>query len=128
MFDNALDTVLQSGIDIKTNPKLDTYYRSLVERIHKHEALPGDAHEAARALALCIPIVEKDDKMATAKRQAGIQFYGDQAVAMLRDAAAKGYKDVAHMNKDTDLDPLRKRDDFNKLLKEIEQKAKAGAK
>jgi membrane-bound lytic murein transglycosylase D len=47
MFDNALDTVLQSGIDIKTNPKLDAYYRSLVERIHKHEARPGDAHEAA---------------------------------------------------------------------------------
>jgi membrane-bound lytic murein transglycosylase D len=47
MFDNALDTVLQSGIDIKTNPKLDAYYRSLVERIHKHEAQPGDAHDAA---------------------------------------------------------------------------------
>ena len=47
MFDNALEAVLQSGIDLKTNPKLDVYYRSLVERIHKHEAQAGDVHEAA---------------------------------------------------------------------------------
>lgn len=47
MFDNALDTVLQSGFDLKTNPKLDVYYRSLLERINKHEALPGDLHDAA---------------------------------------------------------------------------------
>lgn len=47
MFDNALDTVLQSGFDLKTNPKLDAYYRTLLERIHKHEALPSDVHEAA---------------------------------------------------------------------------------
>src|ERR1700704_1590733 len=32
MFDNALDTVLQSGFDLKTNPKLDVYYRSLLVR------------------------------------------------------------------------------------------------
>lgn len=47
MFDNALDTVLQSGIDLKTDAKLAAYYRSLVDRIHKHEARPGDVHEAA---------------------------------------------------------------------------------
>jgi hypothetical protein len=41
---------------------------------------------------------------------------------MLRDAVAKGYKDAAHMKKDSDLDPLRKRDDFQKLLAELEGK------
>jgi membrane-bound lytic murein transglycosylase D len=47
MFDNALDTVLQSGIDLKTDTKLAAYYRGLLDRIHKHEAQPGDVHDAA---------------------------------------------------------------------------------
>ena len=46
MFDQAVDSILQSGIDLKTNPKLETYYRQLLDRIHKHEAQPGDLHPA----------------------------------------------------------------------------------
>ena len=46
MFDISLDTVLQSGIDLKTDSKLANYYRALVDRIHKHEAQPGDVHQA----------------------------------------------------------------------------------
>ena len=41
---------------------------------------------------------------------------------MLRDAVAKGYKDAAHMKKDADLDPLRQREDYKKLVKELEEK------
>ncbi|HSO75071.1 MAG TPA: transglycosylase SLT domain-containing protein, partial [Blastocatellia bacterium] len=44
MFDESLDTVLESGIDLKTDQKLDSYYKSLIERIHKYEAQPGDVH------------------------------------------------------------------------------------
>jgi len=47
MFDSALDTVMQSGIDLKTDTKLANYYRSLVDRIHKHESQPGDVHDAS---------------------------------------------------------------------------------
>jgi hypothetical protein len=36
----------------------------------------------------------------------------------------KGYKDVARMKKDTDLDPLRQREDFKKLIVELEGKGK----
>ena len=39
---------------------------------------------------------------------------------MLRQAVAKGYKDAAHMKKDADLDALRERDDFKKLVAEME--------
>jgi membrane-bound lytic murein transglycosylase D len=45
MFDSALDTVLQSGVDLKRDAKLAEYYRNLLDRIHKHEAQPGDLHE-----------------------------------------------------------------------------------
>ena len=85
---------------------------------------PDDAYDAACALALCIPIVEKDEKASKEDRAKQLQFYGDQAMAMLRDAVAKGYKDAAHMKKDTDLDPVRSREDFKKLVAELEAAAK----
>ncbi|HEY0384652.1 MAG TPA: lytic transglycosylase domain-containing protein, partial [Pyrinomonadaceae bacterium] len=44
-FDQAVDTVLTSGVDLRTNAKLNTYYRQLLERIHKYEAQPNDRHE-----------------------------------------------------------------------------------
>src|SRR5687768_16088151 len=45
MFDQSLDTVLQSGIDLKKDARLAAYYRLLLDRIHKHEAQPGDVHQ-----------------------------------------------------------------------------------
>jgi eukaryotic-like serine/threonine-protein kinase len=44
----------------------------------------------------------------------------DRAMAWLTKAVAAGYKDAAHMKKDTDLDSLREREDFKKLLAEVE--------
>jgi tetratricopeptide (TPR) repeat protein/tRNA A-37 threonylcarbamoyl transferase component Bud32 len=86
---------------------------------------PGNAYNAACALAMCVPIVETDDKASKEERDRQMQFYAEQAMTMLRDAVAKGFKDAAHMKKDTDLDPLRSRADFQKLLAELEAKAKA---
>ena len=88
----------------------------------------ADAYQAAWTLAWCVPIVEKDDKLDAPKRQAEMQFYADQAMAMLRDAVAKGYKDVEHMKKDKDLDPLREREDFKKLVAELEAAKEAPSK
>jgi hypothetical protein len=65
--------------------------------------------------------------LAMAKRLVpAVQFYGDEAMKMLRDAVAKGYKDADHIKKDVDLDQLRSRDDFKKLLAELEAKNKTG--
>jgi tetratricopeptide (TPR) repeat protein len=52
--------------------------------------------------------------------------YADRAMYLLHKAVQSGFKDAAHMKKDTDLDPLRDREDFKKLLAELE--AKAGKK
>ena len=80
---------------------------------------PGDAYEAARSLALCIPIVRKDDQATEETRARQVAFYGDEALKMLRGAVTKGYRDAASMNKDSDLAPLRGRDDFKQLLAEL---------
>ena len=84
----------------------------------------NDAYGAACMLAQCMPIVEKDDKLAAPRRQAEMALYADQAMAMLRDAVAKGYKDADRMQTDKDLDPLRAREDFKTVVAELEAKAK----
>ena len=42
---------------------------------------------------------------------------------LLQNAVQAGYRDVANMKKDTALDPLREREDFKKLLGELEKAA-----
>ena len=42
---------------------------------------------------------------------------------MLHKAVKAGYTDAAHMAKDKNLDPLRERDDFKKLIAELEKGA-----
>jgi tetratricopeptide (TPR) repeat protein len=47
--------------------------------------------------------------------------YANRAVELLQRAVKAGYADAAHMKKDTDLAPLRDRDDFKKLMAELEK-------
>jgi serine/threonine-protein kinase len=80
-----------------------------------------DAYKAAGFFARCIPLADKDSKRPEARRKELARSYGDRAVEALRQALSKGYKDIAHLQKDKDLDPLRPRDDFQKLLAEPEK-------
>ncbi len=49
----------------------------------------------------------------------------DQAMALLRKAVGMGYRDASRFRTDSALDPLRQREDFQKLLQELEQKSAA---
>jgi serine/threonine protein kinase len=46
----------------------------------------------------------------------------DEAMALLKQAVAQGFNDADYMKKDDDLGALRERDDFKKLLAELEAK------
>ena len=81
---------------------------------------PVNAYDAACSLSLCIPIVQKNPTASQEERDKQKAFYGDGAMKMLRDAVAKGFKDTGQMKQDKDLDPLRGREDFKKLLAELE--------
>ena len=50
-----------------------------------------------------------------------VERYKVRAMELLRKAVAAGYKDAPHMRKDTDLDPIRDRDDFKRLLADLEK-------
>jgi hypothetical protein len=83
---------------------------------------PVGAYDAACFLCWCIPIVTHHDKLDATQRKAAVQFYGDAAMKLLREAVSKGYKKVACMKKDAVLDPLRQREDFKQLIAELEGK------
>ena len=81
MFDQAVDVILQSGLDLKANPKLDVFYHDLLDRIHKYEAQPGDTHAAADRAEVVEPALLdelsdiKDDELATVT-PGGINIFG----------------------------------------------------
>lgn len=81
MFDQAVDTILQSGINLREDAKLEAYYQQLLERIHKYEAQPGDDHsfedrkEAVEPSVLDEISDIKDDELATVT-PGGIKILG----------------------------------------------------
>ena len=50
--------------------------------------------------------------------------YADRAMELLQQAVKAGWKDAAHMKKDPDLVALKDRDDFKKLIADVEAKNK----
>ncbi|HJQ69141.1 MAG TPA: transglycosylase SLT domain-containing protein [Blastocatellia bacterium] len=80
-FDQAVDALLLSGIDLRSDAKLDAYYRDLLNRIHKYEAQPDDDHgEDVRPEIVETAVLDelseiKDSELATAT-QNGVQIYG----------------------------------------------------
>jgi tetratricopeptide (TPR) repeat protein len=82
---------------------------------------PSELYNVACDISLCIPRVGKGNTDLTPDEQAERQKYSDLAMETLRQAVAAGWKDAAHMNKDADLNPLRSREDFRKLLHTLEK-------
>ena len=83
-------------------------------------AWPGFA-EAAAAAAGCAALAEKDEKLPAAKRKALARAYGDRAMALLRKAAAAGFKDADRLKGD-EFKPLGGREDFKELLAQMARK------
>ncbi len=75
-FDQAIDAVLQSGVDVRANSRLDAYYRDLVERIHKHEAQPGDDHPEISAPAVLDELSSIGDAELATITPDGVKIFG----------------------------------------------------
>jgi hypothetical protein len=77
---------------------------------------PDDIYVFACAYAVCVKLAAEDAKLTESRRQELCRSYGDRAMNALRRAIHFGYQEVAKLKKDKDLEPLRGRDDFKKLL------------
>lgn len=100
----------------RQKPRDDSGFRAVIGDIQQ----PYNAYDAACALARCVAIVEKDVHASESGRAEQMQFYADQAFAMLQHAVAKGFRNGDQMRKDPDLAPLRQREDFKELLTVLE--------
>ena len=69
-----------------------------------------------------VRLTDTHEKLNETQRMEAVQFYGDEAMKMLREAVKRGFKDAAHMRQDKDLESLFNRTDFQMLLKELEKK------
>jgi serine/threonine protein kinase/tetratricopeptide (TPR) repeat protein len=83
-----------------------------------------DCYTAAGLFCRCMTLADKDTRLADARRRKLAQSYAGRALKLLRQAVAKGFKDAAHMGQDPDLKPLSAREEFKKLLAELEAKSK----
>ena len=86
-------------------------------------ARAGNFYNAACLLSLASAAVAKDEELDETERQPLVDKYVLRAMALLKEARSlEFFQDptmVPHIQKDTDLDALRERDDFQQLLKEL---------
>ena len=75
-------------------------------------------YNAARMRAVTAAVLRAADRSPEGGKQADAE--ADRAMAWLTQAVAAGYKNAAHMAQDKDLDTLRDRADFTKLVMMLE--------
>jgi tetratricopeptide (TPR) repeat protein len=78
------------------------------------DASAEDLYDAACVYALAATAAHDDPKQA--------EQYAARAVQLLRQGVAKGYREMEDLKNDSDLASLRERDDFRKLLSELQEK------
>jgi len=130
---------------LKSNPRSPLYrqrllgaYRDIGEVLvqqGEHAALAKAAGEVAALLSddaagaflgaallgRAISVAQKDDKLAANERTRFAQKYGDRALDLLRQARQKGWKDAVPLRQLPDFQELRQRDDFKKLIEELDE-------
>jgi tetratricopeptide (TPR) repeat protein/serine/threonine protein kinase len=84
----------------------------------------NDTSAAACFLGRCAIMAGKDTQVEAARRKELARGYADRALALLRLAFERGYRNTAHLQKSPDLEPLRGRPELEKLLADLARKAK----
>jgi tetratricopeptide (TPR) repeat protein len=102
------------------------YDRALneAETLLRPKDVPSDQlYDAACVFALSSAAVARDAGLPAAERKERAARYADRAMALLVRAQKAGHfktrANVANMQKDPDLDTLRRRDDFQKLMADL---------
>jgi len=78
----------------------------------------GSLYNAACFRAVTAGVIRAGNQSEDAAKKAAAE--AERAMDWLKQAVVAGFNDVAHMKQDTDLEALRDRDDFRKLLEELE--------
>ena len=71
-FDKAVDTLLESGMDVRANPRLQTYYLQLVERVYRLEVPNPQQAPAQTGVAGTQQIASNNPKFVPVNDQTGV--------------------------------------------------------
>jgi hypothetical protein len=94
-------------------------------RVARQEGLGQvNDYNIACVFAISSRAAENDGKLAPRDRGRLKAQYADRAIEFLRLAVAKGLQIPSALTSDPDLAVLRSREDFQKLVQEVEQKSK----
>ena len=88
------------------------------------EAPADDAFAAAGMLCRCATLARADAGLTAEQSKELPKSYTARALALLRQAKERGFKDAARMRKDPHLAPLLEQPEFRSLLAELENKEK----
>jgi hypothetical protein len=80
----------------------------------------ADNLRAARGLGRCAALAANDAGLSRERRAELADDYGRHSVDFLRRATERGYRNLNFLKTDSALAPVRSRDDFQKLLQELE--------
>jgi serine/threonine protein kinase/tetratricopeptide (TPR) repeat protein len=92
------------------------------EQLKRADAL--SLYDTACLRAVLAAVIRQDPNTPRADADRLARAEADRAMVWLTRAINAGYRDAAWMAKDTDLDALRDREDFNKLLTELKAKTR----
>jgi tetratricopeptide (TPR) repeat protein len=105
------------GEHVQAAEAADKAIRSLPDQWQSHYYLAGIwARHVAR--------LAKGSKLADARRNELARSYTDRAMDKLREAVKKGFHDVESLKAERDFAAIREREDFTRLVSELEAKAK----
>src|SRR5439155_20697477 len=97
----------------------------LVDRLT--EAIPVDRTEerreeylrAAQLVAGCAPVAQKDERPSDPQRKEMTDQYARKTLRLLREAMKLGFRNVRELKEVPAYEPLRSRDDFQDLMREL---------
>jgi serine/threonine protein kinase len=131
--EQALQRAISIWAQLVTDVPTDPYYRLALVTSRTNQALwrvkAGQVTEAVAELAELAKLPNLDWEnwynfaccyaLASGKSAQKKQEYADRAMELLNRAVQAGYKDAAQMKQDAELESLRDRDDFKKLLAKL---------
>jgi serine/threonine protein kinase len=85
---------------------------------------PGELYRVARGLALVAARVGRDKTQLTPDEEAERRQDLDRALTLIRQAVAHGFRDVARLQQDKALEPLRSDEGLRDLIRELEKKGR----
>jgi serine/threonine protein kinase/tetratricopeptide (TPR) repeat protein len=83
---------------------------------------PVDLYNVACVYGRCLEAADKDAKLSGTDRARLTEQYAGRAMDALRQALARGFRNVPALRAEPDLERLRGRADFQKLLQEVDGK------